>query len=283
MSENAVPRFCWTPAASGWAITRPMTMGRGVAQTQPRWSYRIAIELDRYGRFAHEPCLHSVTAALQGRIARWLEDALGGEALSGVRRSRHLRAIRCQMSSGCRSPSCEHTYEASIAPHAVAPDRSASRSESSSNPWAEMEEKVTLLPRRKALAKCGSASQMGRMRFFGHEGEICDLDAHGARRALDGRRCSPTLEVGGSTVLALPSMRPDLSSRRPGLQRGREPARSGRRDSVRPRGRQAHLRGLVRGRRIGRSSRGTSPVEYTVRTSGLPASGFAATTARARR
>lgn len=150
---------------SGWAYDAPLTWAQ-VCEDPTLDGLPYRIELDRYGRLLMSP-VSTRHSRLQGRVARLLEDSLGGEAFPEC-------AIKT--SEGIRSPDVVWMSEAfatSIEDGAIALSRAPEicvEVQSPSNPWAEMEEKVTLYL-AKGAHEVWICEPDGRMRFFGHEGE----------------------------------------------------------------------------------------------------------------
>ena len=126
--------------------------------------YRI--ELDQYGRIIMSP-ISNRHSRRQGRIARVLEDALGGEAYPecAIRTPRGIRSPDVVwMSDTFASSIPDGTLFLETAPEICVEVMSPS------NLWAEMEEKVTLYL-AKGAQEVWICEPGGTLRFFGHEGE----------------------------------------------------------------------------------------------------------------
>ncbi|MDT0630190.1 Uma2 family endonuclease [Rubrivirga sp. S365] len=123
------------------------------------------VEQDRYGRIVMSPPF-ARHARLQYKIARMLEDALGGVPATEA---------PVETRDGVKVPDVVWMSDEFAAEHAeatvyrVAPDVCVEVM-SRSNSWAEMSEKVTLYLARGAQ-EVWVCEADGRLRFFGHEGE----------------------------------------------------------------------------------------------------------------
>ena len=123
------------------------------------------IEQDRYGRILTSPPF-ARHAKIQYRIARILEDALGGTP-----------ATECpvQTGDGVKVPDVVwmsddfEEQHGTLTVYEVAPPICVEVM-SPSNPWAEMEEKVTLYL-AKGAQEVWICEPDGALRWFGHEGE----------------------------------------------------------------------------------------------------------------
>ena len=126
--------------------------------------YRI--ELDRYGRLLTSP-VSNRHSRNQGRIARLLEDALGGEAYP---------ECAIQTAEGVRAPDVvwmSESFASSIPGDVLALNAAPEicvEVQSPSNTWAEMEEKVTLYL-AKGAQEVWICEPDGTLRWFGHKGE----------------------------------------------------------------------------------------------------------------
>lgn len=150
---------------SAWPHEGPLTWAQVCGDaTLGDLPYRI--ELDRYGRLLLSP-VSTRHSRLQGRIARLLEDALGGEAFP---------ECAIETAEGIRSPDVvwmSDEFSASIPEGVIALSRAPEicvEVRSPSNLWAEMEEKVTLYL-AKGAQEVWICEPDGTLRWFGHEGE----------------------------------------------------------------------------------------------------------------
>ncbi len=161
-----MPATAAVPVPSGeWPYDAPLTWAQ-VCDDPSLDDLPYRIELDRYGRLLMSP-VSTRHSRLQGRIARHLEDALGGEAFPecAIETSEGVRSPDVVwMSDGFAASIPEGTLALARAPEICVEVRSPS------NPWAEMEEKVTLYL-AKGAQEVWICEPDGRFRWFGHEGE----------------------------------------------------------------------------------------------------------------
>ena len=167
MSSTATPPRP-APAAetggAGWAYDGPMTWADVCAHPALR-DLPFRIELDRHGRLVMSPTA-SRHVFLQRRFQRILEDALGGVAVTEcpieTPEGTKVADVGWMEDDFAQARQDEPAF--SVAPPVCVEVMSPS------NPWREMEEKVTLYLARGAH-EVWVCEPDGRLRFFGHEGE----------------------------------------------------------------------------------------------------------------
>ena len=167
MSTTAIPPRP-TPAAepggAGRAYGGPMTWADVCAHPALQ-DLPFKIEQDRFGRILMSPPA-TPHARRQGKLIVLLQAALGGEAFPEA---------PIETAEGVRVPDVVWMSERFAASHGdesplrVAPEVCV-EVRSPSDPWREMEEKVTLYLARGAQ-EVWVCEPDGRLRFFGHEGE----------------------------------------------------------------------------------------------------------------
>ena len=125
------------------------------------------LELDRFGRILMSPA-STRHGRLQYLLARLLDDALEGGAAGVETAIRTVEGVRVPdvvwMSDAFISALPENDEVFETAPEVCVEVMSPS------NPWAEMEEKVTLYL-AKGAQEVWICEPDGRLRWFGHEGE----------------------------------------------------------------------------------------------------------------
>lgn len=123
------------------------------------------VELDRYGRLLMSPTA-SRHVFIQRRIQRVLEEALGGLAVTEcpIETAEGTRVADVGWMEEPFAKDRQDEPAFSIAPPICVEVMSPS------NPWAEMEEKVTLYL-AKGAQEVWICEPNGTLRWFGHEGE----------------------------------------------------------------------------------------------------------------
>jgi Uma2 family endonuclease len=155
-----------TALSPTWAYSQPLTW-EDVCGDPSLKDLPYRIELDRYGRLLMSP-VSNRHSRLQGRIARLLEGALGGEAYP---------ECAIYTAEGVRAPDVvwmSDSFASTIPEGVLALERAPEicvEVRSPSNSWEEMEEKITLYL-AKGAKEVWLCDLDGAVTFFSHEGQI---------------------------------------------------------------------------------------------------------------